>query len=335
MKYVELKNCSLTSTNFLCPACQTTLLQKITVNNLTDTTNFKYYLVCPNTSCNFLGSPDVHQVTCIYEQLKELSIVAVDFNPSAIIGYEPMSVTFTASAYGISPSSYTWVFGDGTVETTTNPKITHTYNGAGLYTVQLNVFDTITRETYSVSKLELIDVRIYVKPSAQFGIDKTTGQNKLTCKFTDLSIGSGITSWMWDFGDGNTSTIQNPIHTYSQPGKFTVTLLITNNKGETSSITKPEVVVVSLTAPVANFSVDRSSGYVPMTVNFTYEGKDLYFVDSYLWTFGDGSTSTEQNPTHIYTVSGIYTVQLEVTNSVGSDALLKNNAIVVQNPNIG
>ena len=334
MKYIDINNCIISGTSLMCPACQRTLLQKITQKSLQEDDNFKYFFICPNSSCHFIGSPDVKQTTTIYRQLTNLAITTVDFSVSSLSGYDPFSAVFTAYCYNVNVAYYTWDFGDGNTQKTSTDTVSQTYTDPGQYTVTLSVFDTISRETITVRKTELIVVRTYIAPIASFTVDKTSGQNKLTCTFTDTSVGSGLKSWLWDFGDGNTSTIQNPIHTYSAPGKYSVSLTIKNDKAMTNGVTRPNLISILLTAPVASFTASRTSGYIPMDVTFVYDAIDSYFVDTYLWSFGDGTTSTEQNPTHTYTVSGIYDVQLEVHNSVGSDAVLKKNAIVVQNPNI-
>ena len=334
MEYIDLRNCVLESTNVLCPACQTTLLQKINNDGVINPPDFKYYLVCPNEDCKFLGSPDVCQVDTIYKRLIAYGIKYLDFSAVPIMGYDPVAVTFDAYSLGLVFDEYIWTFGDGSTLTTKMSQVTHTYFLPGTYTVDLKVFDTEKHQYYSCSKTNLIIVNPYVAPVANFVLDKNFGNNKLTVHFTDTSVGSDIRKWYWDFGDGVTSTEQNPTHLFAYPGTYTVSLKIINSKNVESILTKPNVVNVNLTAPIASFAQDTIAGYAPLTVTFTYTGVDDYIVDNFLWSFGDGTTSTEQNPTHTYNIGGIYNVQLQVSNSVGSDVILKPNAVYVETPRL-
>jgi len=137
---------------------------------------------------------------------------------------------------------------------------------------------------------------------------QTTQNLSMTC--SDLSS-SSPTSWLWDFGDGNTSTAQNPTHTYAAAGTYTVCLTASNACGSDSTCSS---VTVSCAAPVAAWSNTNQN----LSASFT----DLSTVapSSWLWDFGDGSTSTMQNPNHTYAAPGTYTVCLTVSNPCGSDS---------------
>lgn len=160
-------------------------------------------------------------------------------------------------------------------------------------------------------------------PVADFSADVTSGQTPLTVNFTDLSTNTP-TSWAWDFGDGGTSTDQNPTHIYSTVGIYTVTLTATNVAGS-----DPETKVDYITAGIvtADFSGTPLSGTEPLTVSFT----DLSAgpPDTWLWDFGDGESSTVQNPVHVYSTSGSYTVSLTASNSVSSGDEIKSLYITV------
>jgi len=145
-----------------------------------------------------------------------------------------------------------------------------------------------------------------------------------------------ITSWIWDFGDGQTSTEQNPTHTYLQDGTYSVKLLITyptfpdefNNATDEDSTTAE----VTDTNPEANFSLSLTSGFEPLSITFSDQSTTYDGIISWLWDFGDGQTSTEQNPTHIYT-EGKYTVSLTVEEEDGDiDTITKPNIINVEHP---
>ena len=166
-----------------------------------------------------------------------------------------------------------------------------------------------------------------------FSASVTSGAYPITIQFTDGSVGT-ILSWAWDFGDGGTATTQNPSHTYTSDGTYTVSLTITT-ADRTDIETKVGYIVIR--APdsiVAQFAANYVSGHYPMTVEFT----DLSTTDeerpilSWSWTFGDGGTSTEQNPDHTYTASGTRTVALTVTCALGSDTKTKTDYITVTVP---
>jgi PKD repeat protein len=163
-------------------------------------------------------------------------------------------------------------------------------------------------------------------PVANFSGSPTSGTVPLTVNFTDLSTGS-ITSWSWTFGDGGTSTAQNPSHQYTSTGTYTVSLTVTGPGGSDGEIKTNYITVNPCVAPVANFSGAPTSGTAPLLVDFT----DLSTGSptSWSWNFGDGGTSTSQNPSHTYTSAGSYTVSLTATNSCGSDGETKTAYITV------
>jgi PKD repeat protein len=153
----------------------------------------------------------------------------------------------------------------------------------------------------------------------------------LNVSFTDLSTNSP-TLWSWNFGDGGTSTQQNPSHTYTSAGTYTVTLTATNSCGSDDEV-KVDYIMVTCVAPTAAFVGSPTSGEVPLNVTFTDQSTGS--PTSWSWTFGDGGTSTQQNPSHTYTTAGTYTVTLTATNSCGSDDETKVDYITVNEPSGG
>jgi len=141
----------------------------------------------------------------------------------------------------------------------------------------------------------------------------------------DTSAG-GPTDRFWDFGDGATSTEQNPAHTYIAPGTYTVNLTATNADGS-STATKSDYIRVVTPPPVADFTANVTAGLVPLTVRFTDISTGNPTV--WLWSFGDGNTSTDQSPIHTYTAPGNYTVGLTVGNGTDSAALSRPDYITV------
>ena len=164
-------------------------------------------------------------------------------------------------------------------------------------------------------------------PTADFTADPTSGCAPLTVNFSDASSGE-ITDWSWDFGDGTTSTEQNPTHTYNNPGNYTVSLTVTGPGG---SDTETKTDYITVYQPItADFSGSPTSGDAPLTVNFTDQSTGD--VTAWSWDFGDGGTSTEQNPSHEYTAAGTYTVKLTASNSCDSDTKTKTDYITVTEP---
>lgn len=208
------------------------------------------------------------------------------------------------------PTSWIWDFGDGNTSTQQNP--THTYASAGTYTVCLTVSNSVGSNTSCMT------VPVSFAPVANFtSMDLGGG----TINFTDNSI-NNPTSWVWDFGDGNTSTLQNPSHTYTAAGTYTVCLTVTNNAGSNTICMTVTPVIVS--APVASFSF---AGEETGTVDFTDNSTNA--PTSWAWDFGDTNTSTDQSPQHIYATFGTYNVCLTASNSAGSDMVCQDVTVTV------
>ncbi|MDD3137163.1 MAG: PKD domain-containing protein, partial [Methanoregula sp.] len=178
--------------------------------------------------------------------------------------------------------------------------------------------------TLAVSILEVNQV---TPSQADFTAEVTQGTVPLTIRFADTSSGTPAT-WAWDFGDGNTSTVQNPVHTYTAEGTYTVSLTTTNGFGSDTE-TKPDYIIASPTvAPVSAFSATPMSGKAPLAVQFNDSSAN--YPTSWAWDFGDGVSSSEKNPSHTYIVAGTYTVSLTVSNPAGSDEEIRTACILVE-----
>ena len=158
---------------------------------------------------------------------------------------------------------------------------------------------------------------IIFPPRASF----TFTQDGNTLTFTDTSKGNP-TAWYWTFGDKKNSREQNPSHSYSKRGTYTITLTASNSAG--SSTTSSTITIGS--PPFAQFTCVQN-------------GKTVAFKDAskgspteWLWSFGDGATSTAQNPSHSYVEPGTYTVTLTASNSAGSST--KSESILIGSPPI-
>ena len=161
--------------------------------------------------------------------------------------------------------------------------------------------------------------------TTDFSASSTSACNSLTVDFTDLSNGSP-TSWTWDFGDDNSSTEQNPSHTYTEPGTYSVSLT-TSNSTCSNSETKMAFITIS-GSPVADFIATPTSGTDPLVVNFSDASGGN--PTSWLWNFGDGNSSTEENPSHTYIGLGSNTVTLTAMNACDSDSQSKPDYITVE-----
>ncbi len=161
-------------------------------------------------------------------------------------------------------------------------------------------------------------------PVTAFTATPTAGLAPLTVQFTDTSTGSP-TAWAWTFGDGGTSSEQNPQHTYTAPGLYTVTLTATNEYGSDEEIRTDYITVYG---PVtAQFTANVTGGTAPVAVQFT----DLSTggPTAWSWSFGDGNTSAAQNPVHTYTTAGTHTVTLTASHPYDSDTETKTAYITV------
>jgi uncharacterized repeat protein (TIGR03803 family) len=162
----------------------------------------------------------------------------------------------------------------------------------------------------------------------------TTGVAPLTVNFSSSAVdsfGSPITSWNWTFGDGSTSTAQNPSHTYTILGNFYPSLLVTNSNGLQVPGLVPSITVSPLTVA---FTANPTTGVVPLTVSFTSEGVDSggNTITNWNWSFGDGLTSTAQNPTYTYANTGTFFPALIATNSLGVAVSGSGPSITVSPP---
>ncbi|AKB51062.1 Cell surface protein [Methanosarcina barkeri str. Wiesmoor] len=179
-----------------------------------------------------------------------------------------------------------------------------------------NDSDGITEEIFSTANvtdyLPLVAVEAPVFPEANFSTNISSGPFPLTVQFTDTS--QNAISLSWDFGDGNNSTAKNPVHIFYAVGTYTVNLTATNANG-TKSKTADITVLDEEILPVANFTVNKTSGYYPLTVLFNDLSQNAISLS---WDFGDGANSTEQNPVHTYSAAGTYTVRLTATNANGT-----------------
>jgi PKD repeat protein len=163
-------------------------------------------------------------------------------------------------------------------------------------------------------------------PVAGFKDSPETGFEPLTVQFTDTSTENPV-SWNWDFGDGSSSVLQNPIHIYQKTGKYSVKLIVSNTF---SSDTIEKVGIISVIQPLkpnAGFIATLDYGNAPLTVYFTDTSTN--HPTSWKWEFGDGSYSTMHYIFHVYDKPGNYSVSLIACNPAGCDTFIVNDAVIV------
>jgi PKD repeat protein len=218
------------------------------------------------------------------------------------------TAVFTNSSSGTPPLNYLWDFGDGSA-TTIEANPVHTYTAPGTYTVTLTTSNDFSSDTSA----QIIYVGLETTAGFVHNGPVVVGQ---TAVFTNTSTGTDPLTYSWDFGDGGSSTAENPTHIYAAPGSYTVTLTSTNPLG--SDVFTSMIFVAS---PAQAGFVHNGPIYLWETAVFTNTSTGSPPL-SYLWDFGDGFTSTAENPTHQYTTAGIYTVTLTVTNAFGTDVFV-------------
>jgi PKD repeat protein len=234
--------------------------------------------------------------------------LAATAGASPLAGDAPLTVAFTArGAGGTAPYTYSWAFGDGSTSTSQNPS--HVYSGAGIFTATLTVTDA-SAATATATATVVVSPSLLASSSANV----TTGAAPLAVNFTGATGGGlGPFTYTWTFGDGQASTNQNPVHTFAAAGTYTVNLSVTDANLVRASAAP---LTISVLVPLsANASSGPRSGDAPFDVAFSGSAAGGAAPYSYAWTFGDGTTSTAQNPGHIFTAAGTYTVSLTVTDA--------------------
>jgi PKD repeat protein len=286
---------------------------------LLDGSNTFYFQVTDGNPANLVRLP----VSGTWGGPQVTAPLNADFIASPTSGHAPLLVQFQNRSSG-PILGYSWDFGDaagGAINT--NPS--HTYTKSGSFTVTLRVYNSFNSDTEIKTNYIVVNGNV---PIADFTGTPTIGNKPLTVQFTDLSTGD-ITSWSWTFGDGGTSTEQNPSYTYVNKGNYSVWLTVDGPSG-THSKGRPLYITVNdptSNPPVANFTAFPTSGAKPLTVQFT--NTSTGDITSYMWIFGDGGTSYLASPSHTYVNTGLYSVSLIASGPGGSDTKTSNNYINV------
>lgn len=260
----------------------------------------------------------------------EISDVVIVAQPEATLGCEEEQVTFTFSLDG-PDLNYQWQFNDGTGWQDVMPGasvVGQNSESLTFFQIQLNMDNWLVRCIVTgpcTNDIISSTAELSVLPAimADFSTSNLGGG---TIQFTNLS--GSANGYLWDFGDMNTSSEENPAHTYSDFGQYAVSLTLFTDCGE---FTTTQFITVA-TPPSAEFSSDSNGGCVPAAIQFFDES--FGNVESWEWIFEGGvpSTSSDENPTVIYPDPGFYDVTLIATNAEGSDTITFSDFIFAQGP---
>ena len=257
----------------------------------------------------------------------------VEFTASPTSGSSPLTVNFTdqsLSAPGDPIDYWQWDLVSRT-DYTQNPSVT--YSAVGTRTISLTVRGPSMRES-TLTKTNYITVTAgsVIAPVANFSATPTTVSVSQPVQFYDQSTNTP-TSWAWDFDNSGSvdSTAQNPTFSYAAAGTYAVKLTVTNSAGSDIEVKLAYITVTAAVpvAPTANFTATPLSGNAPLSVTFTDTSTGS--PTGWSWDFTNDGVydSTEQNPTHVYSGVGTYSVKLRVTNAQGSDTETKPAYITV------
>ncbi|WP_299962787.1 PKD domain-containing protein [Methanoregula sp.] len=271
------------------------------------------------TAVNTAGSSTVSKEAYITVSSTSSSPGA-SFTSTETSGSCPLTIQFIDTSSN-SPNSWVWSFGDGGTSTLQNPS--HKYVTSGTYTVTMTATNSGGSDTDTETDYITVDE---TEPISTFKTNVTSGPVPMAVQFNDTSLNSP-TSWYWYFGDGGTSTEQNPVNTYTAEGTYTVVFTATNSEGSNTTSIADYINVTAVTPPTPSFTADVMTGTAPLTVQFT--DTTTHSPTSWEWSFGDGDTSTLQNPKHRYTSVGTYTVSLIASNAGGSRTITTSSFIIV------
>lgn len=259
---------------------------------------------------------------CKDSTLKAVNLVAkviANFDQTPNSACVPASATFTNLSR--NATNYVWEFGDGGGSGDVNPS--YIYNTPGTYSIKLTAFDKNGCKSIKTGTDNFVARET---PIAEFAM--TPGQLKLPdakAIFSNLSIYKSPTQFEWDFGDGSPVSFQdNPTHSYGDTGSYKVKLLAKNNSCQDVIIKQ---IIVDPSLPIVNFDPEGAVGCAPLTVQF--KEKTLN-ANQLTWYFGDGQSSTNPNPVHVYENDGFYTVTLIAEGPGGTSRIIETDIIEVK-----
>jgi len=257
--------------------------------------------ICPNVTTNY----NVVATNANGDVANASATITVVAPPDVDLGSD-VNICNSPLVLDAGNSGATYLWQDNSINQTFN--VTQT----GIYSVEVKIGNCIDYDTISV----IVD-----NPIAIFSITDTIGCNPFVTNFTDLSTANTqITNWNWAFGDGESSNLQHPTHTYSQSGNYTISLQITTVNGCVSNVSQNVNIQTSL-QPIANFTFSPSSPLLNADVVFEDLSEN---TTAWYWDFGDGLHSNIQSPTHIFNTINFYNVSLHVSNGNCVDSIIKS-----------
>jgi PKD repeat protein len=237
-------------------------------------------------------------------------------------GMFPLTVPFNATTMDDNATMWNWSFGDDTWYNTSDSasrNATHIYSTGGTYTVIQIAANAWTSNTTTLTDY----VVVYNTTVSGFTTDPHAGLFPLTVPFNVTSVDDNATMWNWSFGDGtwyntSVSASRNATHIYSSGGAYTVSQISANPWDSNTTTLDDYVIVYNHT--YANYTANVTWGHIPLVVQFTDLSGN---ATAWSWAFGDGGTSNDQNPLHVYETAGIYQVILVASGDVDTNASMR------------
>ncbi len=321
------------------------LITTIPANYLNKENNFEIFVANP---------PPLGGVSKGFNVMVVNPIPIAKINATPSIGVAPQIITFDGrttedllAKYFGQALSYSWNLGDlenSTEEnqnTSTDPVISHTYKKPGKYIARLNVVNAYGKTSAITKEIEIREKNF--APEGVFILNETKGDVPLSITFTAnvSDKENDEISYYWEFGDGQTSTEQNPSHTYTIPGKYQPKLIVNDILGAKTTITSTKITLlppnnlpITQIAAVPKESIlkQNKEGFFTSEVQFVSNG--TYDPDNeeltYTWDFGDNTTSNEVSPKHEYKDSGTYNVKLTVSDTRRGESSKTISTIVLK-----
>lgn len=271
---------------------------------------------CMDTVCQKVTIKDCDPCHCTLAPYMDLSIDKCEVKFEGFAGNNACTQVL----------QYYWSFGDGTNSNLQNP--VHTYPSNGTYTVCFTVEGTDGKDVCKQTICKEIEIRECKECPCDFEPKLSYQIEKCEVRFTGDAGANSCTKedkYYWDFGDGNTSNLQNPVHTYATNGSYTVCFTVEGNNGKVKC--KEEVCEVINIRECRDCKCEVESNFIglfgvkdPCTVYFNESAttNSCTQITGYKWDFGDGTTSTAANPAHTFPGDGVYTVCLDVYGSNGT-----------------
>ena len=290
--------------------------QKEPSHTYTDTGSYSVTLIASNSG----GCSDTLTIADTIDVLPDPEVgFTISDSSGCSLPFAPSFTDTTSQAM-----DWDWAFGDGDSASVAAPS--HSYDSAGIFDVTLTVTDSNGCQATSTDSAAIN----IVEPEADFTVDTSRGCAPLTVNFSDQSFSKEtISSWDWGFGDGSGSTSQNPSHTYSDTGSYTVKLAIENVEGCNDTVIKTDTIEVGM-PPKAGFKPTDTAGCHPFTVPFT--DTSSAYTDEWQWDFGDGGSAGQPDPSHTYNVVDTFDVQLVAGFNGCYDTVTQSAAIEVLPP---